>query len=180
MPDPEFDDLPPEGRLKLWADALNSLATPDVSRQLIGALDEGDRGKFEELLGPTRLFQHGGCIDIVETLTKIVNFGRGKFEDRCTVIPRIRPLAPSHTHGSPYILSDRRVAFVTSATWWSYYDRALQDPDWLAHNRDFLRALGIIICTQEWVPDQTLVSIERTRTICFPDVIHPYDRDGED
>lgn len=172
---PESDITPVEQSLRLWAKTLRSLAEPDRCRQLVDLLSEGDADGLERLLEPTQVLQFGACIDVVDTLIKLVNFGPGHFEEQCSVIARLRPLTLSMSAGNIYKLSDGRFVFVTEAEWWSYYDRASQDPAWMEQNRDLLKTLGIISCVQVWVPDDRIISIDRSRTICFPDVVNPFD-----
>lgn len=164
----------PDERLKLWAETLSYLADPERSGRLVDALNEGDRAQVEALLEPTRIFQFGGCIDIHEVLTAVINFGRGHWEDECEVIVRIRPHNPSQTSGKGYRLPNGQTIWLTEAEWWEYYDRALQDPTWFAQNIPFLKALGIVACTRKWVQDSKVVEIDRSRTICFPTVTDPY------
>ena len=74
-------------RLKLWGDALNMLAQPEMVARLIEVLEASDRKGLEAVLEPARLFQIGGCIDIVDTITRVVNFGKGQMKERCDVVP---------------------------------------------------------------------------------------------
>ena len=163
-------------RLRLWSEALGYLAQEEIALQLVSALQAGNREHFEALLGPTRIFQIGGCIDIVETITRVVNFGRWHFEERCDVVPTFYPPAPSDVNGTLYQLPDGRVVFVSQKLWFDYHKRAAEDPAWRAANQAFLQALGIIQCRTVIVSDSELVSIERARTICFPTVVDPYER----
>ena len=160
-------------RLTLWSETLGYLAQEEIALQLVSALNAGNREHFEALLEPTRIFQMGECIDIVDTITRVLNFGPGKFKDFCHVVPTLYPPAPSDVNGSLYRLSDGTVVFISEKLWFDYHKRAAEDPAWLAANRAFLQALGIIQCRTAIVPDSQLVSIERARTICFPTVVDP-------
>lgn len=124
----EHEPRSPDERLKLWAETLSYLAEPERSGRLIDALNEGDRAQVEALLEPTRIFQFGGCIDIHQVLTAVINFGPGHWEDECEVIVRIRPHNPSQTIGKGYRLPNGQTIWLTEAEWWEYYDRALKDP----------------------------------------------------
>ena len=73
----EREPLAPDERLRLWAEMLIHLAEPEQSKRLIEALNQGDRKQLEPLLEPTRIFQFGACIDVVQVLTAVVNFGPG-------------------------------------------------------------------------------------------------------
>jgi hypothetical protein len=163
-----------EERLDLWSKALGLLARENVSSQLVSALEAGDRERFEALLEPTGLFQIGGCIDIVDTITKVINFGPGHYEERCEVVPTIYIFPPSDVNGRLYRLSDGTVVFISERLWFDYHKRALEDLAWREANKSFLRALGILKCYPDWVTNSKLVSIERARTICFPTVVSPY------
>lgn len=160
--------------LQLWSDALASLATPERRDQVVGALVEGDRAELENLLG-SRIFQFGGCIDVVRTLTGIINFGPGHYVQHCQLVQAIRPFRPSQSIGRLYRFPDGTIDFVTEAAWWVYYDRAARDPDWRTENEALLVALGILIgCEPVWAPDEELVSISQTIPMCFPTVTNPY------
>ena len=56
-------------RLKLWGDALNMLAQPEMAAQLITVLEAGDRQGPEAVLGPT------SCLTVPSYLSPSV-FGR--------------------------------------------------------------------------------------------------------
>ncbi len=161
-------------RLRLWSKALGLLADEEVVSQLVSALEAGDRQRFETLLGPTNLFQTGVCIDIVETITKVINFGPGHFEERCEVVPTIYIYPPSEVNGRFYRLSDGTLVFISERLWFDYHKRALEDAAWREANKSFLQALNILQCHQEIVSDSQLVSIDRSRTLCFPTVVTPY------
>jgi len=150
------------------------LANEEVAPQLVSALEAGDRERFEALLGPTRLFQIGVCIDIVDTITKIINFGPGHFEERCEVVPTLYPPAPSEVNGRLYRLPDGTIVFISERLWFDYHRRAQEDPAWREANKSLLETLGILRCHQVIVSDSELVSIERTKTLCFPTVVNPY------
>jgi len=159
-------------RLKLWSDALNMLAQPEMAAQLITVLEAGDRKSFEALLVPTRLFQIGGCIDIVDTITHVVNFGAGHFEERCNVAPAIATHPLSETEGKIYKLPDGTFVLISERLWAEYATRAQQDAVWREQNKEFLKAIGVLIrCSWVWVSDSTIVTVKKTGTICFPTVI---------
>ena len=160
-------------RLKLWGDALNTLAQGDIAVKLIAVLEAGDRKGLEALLGHTRLFQIGGCIDIIDTITRVVNFGPGHFEERCDVVYRIAFEPPSETDGKIYQLPDGTFVFISERFWADYAARAQQDPAWRYQNKAFLKAIGVLRCSFVWVPDYAIVSGITTKTICFPTVITP-------
>ena len=161
-------------RLMLWSKALGMLAQEDVAFQLVSALEADDRERFEALLGPTRLFQIGVCIDIYDTITKIINFGPGHFEERCEVVQTIYPNSLSDVNGRYYQLSDGTIVFISEHLWFDYHKRALEDAAWREANQAFLKALGILKCHMELVSDSELVTINRNRTLCFPTVVTPY------
>ena len=161
-------------RLMLWSKALRMLARDDIASELVSVLEAGDREKLEALLGPTRLFQIGGCIDIVDTITKVINFGPGHFEDRCEVVPVLYPPAPSEVEGRLYRLPDGTVIFVTERQWFDYHKRAGEDAAWREASRSFLEALGILRCYVELVSDSEILSVERKKTLCFPTVVDPF------
>jgi hypothetical protein len=161
-------------RLQLWGKTLLSLAEPDKSQRLVEVLNSGDGAGLTALVGD-RLFAQGTCIDVVDTLTRMVNFGPRQSEERCEVIARLRAPNPSTVNYKVYRLNDGRLVAVTEADWWAYYDRAAQDQAWLAQNRDLLRALGIITCVIVEVSGTQLVTIDRSRTMCFPGVTRPWD-----
>jgi len=161
-------------RMQLWAETLGSLAPPDRSAQLVDILNQGDRIELERFLG-SGLFEAGSCIDVVETLTRILNFGPGRWEEQCEIAQILRPVQPSTSSGRVFTFPDGRAHFVTDAEWWAYYDRALNEPDWKEGNVPLLKALGILLCTRKLVRDEQLVTIDRSRTICFPAVLNPYE-----
>jgi hypothetical protein len=160
--------------LRLWSKALGLLADEEVASQLVSALEVGDHHRFETLPGPTNLFQAGVCIDIVETITKDINFGPGHFEERCEVVPTIYINPPSEVNGRFYRLSDGTVVFISERLWFDYHQRAREDAAWREANKSFLQALNILQCHQELVSDSQVVSIDRSRTLCFPTVVTPY------
>ena len=162
-------------RLMLWSKALRSLADEDVAPQLVSALEAGDGARFEALLGPTRLFQIGGCIDIVDTITKIINFGPGHFEERCEVIPTLYPPSPSDVDGRLYRLPDGTIIFVSEKLWFDHHKRAYEDAAWRAENKSLLETLGILRCHQVIVSDSKIVTIDKSKTLCFPTVVNPYE-----
>lgn len=161
-------------RLQLWGKTLLSLAEPDKSQGLVDVLRSGDRAGLAALVGD-RLFAQGTCIDVVDTLTRLVNFGPRPFEERCEVTIRLREPNPSTVNYKVYRLVDGRLLAVTEADWWAYYDRAAANPVWLAQNRDLLKALGIITCVMVEVSGTQLVPVDRSRTMCFPGVTRPRD-----
>ena len=164
----------PAERLMLWSKALRLLADEEVASQLVSALDAGDRERFEALLGPTRLFQIGVCIDIIDTITKIINFGPGHFEERCEVLPTIYPPAPSEVNGRYYRLPDGNIVFISERLWFDYHKRAAEDPAWREANKSLLETLSILRCHQEPVSDSEVVSIDRSKALCFPTVVDPF------
>lgn len=161
-------------RLMLWSKALSLLAHEDVASELVSALEAGDRERFEALLEPTRLLSIGVCIDVVDTITKVINFGPGHFEERCEVVLILYPPTPSDVNGRLYRLADGTVVFVSERLWFDYHKRAAEDPAWREANKGLLQALGILRCYWEIVSDSKLVSIERSKTLCFPTVVNPY------
>jgi hypothetical protein len=168
--------IAPLDGLQVWAETLGSLATPERGGKLVDVLRRGDRAGLEELLGP-RIFQLGGCIDIVRTMTAIVNFGRGHYAPQCQPVQTIRPFRPSQTDGRLFQFPDGTINFVTDAEWWDYYDRAAREPGWSAENQALFVALGILVGCEVlvWTPDEELVSITQTIPICFPTVVNPYE-----
>lgn len=160
-------------RLKLWGEALMTLAQEDIPARLIGVLEEGNRKELQALLGPVRLFQIGDCIDIVETITKVINFGPGHFEERCHLMYRLWVEPPSQTRGRVYRLPDGNFVWISEYDWAEYFKHAENDPVWREANKEFLKALGILSCTYEHVPDSAVVTINKTQKICFPTVISP-------
>lgn len=164
-------------RLRLWGETLTGLADDERSQQLVRVLNEGDVRGLERLVG-RGLFSQGGCISVVDTLTRVLN-GGFRPQERCEVLPRLRPFDPSTTDGRIYRLSDGRFLFVTDAEWWAYYDHAAQDPAWLSENRALLRALGIVTCSIRLVASNEIVSVDRSRTLCFQDVTRPWDQDPD-
>jgi hypothetical protein len=161
-------------RLRLWGEGLSLLANKEIASQLVSALEAGDRARLEALLGPTRFFQIGVCIDVVETLTKVINFGPGHFEERCEVVPTFYINPPSDVNGKLYQLPDGTIIFISERLWFDYHKRAVEDAAWREANKAFLQALNILQCHQELVSDSEIVSIDRSRTLCFPTVVTPY------
>lgn len=160
-------------RLKLWGDALNILAQPETAARLIEALEARNRKGLEAVLKPTRLFQIGGCIDIVDTITKVINFDKGHFEERCDVVSTIVIEPLSETEGRAYQLPDGTFVLISERLWADYSARAQQDLAWREQNKAFLKAIGVLRCSWVWVADLTIVSVDKTKTICFPTVITP-------
>lgn len=164
------------GRFKMWSAALEMLAQPEMASQLIQVLEGNDLNGFESLLEPTRVFQEGGCIDIYVTITHIANFGRGHWEERCEAICFSGNLSTGETSGRVYSLPDGTYIYVSNRQWAELCERAHRDSLWLEQNKVLLKALGMISCPQVWVPDDTLIIIDRNRTICFPTVTQPFDQ----
>ena len=161
-------------RLLLWSEALRYLAEEGIASELVLALNTGDRERFDALIRPIRFFEPGACIDIVDTLTKIINFGAWHMEERCEVVLILYPPSTSAVNGKLYRLADGTFVFVSERLWFDYHKRASQDPAWRAANKSFLETLGILSCS--WVPvsDSEIVSIEKSKTLCFPTVIDPF------
>lgn len=162
------------GRLMLWSKALDFMAQEEIASQLVPALEAGDRERLEALLEPTGLFQAGFCIDIYETITKIINFGPARPVERCEVVQAVPLFSPSEDNGRVYRLPDGTYVFVSDKLWFDYHKRAAEDPAWREANISFLKALGILRCYTDWVPNSKLVSIDRSKTLCFPPVVTPY------
>ena len=114
------------------------------------------------------------CIDIVETITKVINFGPGHFEERCEVVQTLYINPPSDVNGRYYRLSDGTIVFISERLWFDYHKRALEDAAWREANMSFLQALGILHCHQVLVSDSEVVTIDRSRTLCFSTVVTPY------
>jgi hypothetical protein len=160
-------------RLKLWGDTFTLLAEHDVAAKLIAVLEEGDRMGLEALLEPVGLFQTGECIDIVETITKVINFGPGHPEERCQLVYRIFFNPPSDTKLEQYQLPDGTFMSITEREWLDYFERAERDPAWRDANRPFLKALGILKCAMVNVPDDAVITINKTKRICPPFLVSP-------
>jgi len=161
-------------RLMLWSKALRYLAEEGIASELLLALNTGDRERFNALIGPISFFEPGACIDIVDTITKVLNFGAWHMEERCEVVLILYPPSPSAVNGKLYKLADGTFVFVSERLWFDYHKRASEDPAWRAANKSFLEALGILNCSWVPVPDLELVSVERSKTLCFPTVIDPF------
>jgi hypothetical protein len=160
-------------RVQLWADALHSLGTPELGGQLVDILNRGDRHDLEHLL-PPGLLETGGCIDVVETLTKVLNFGPGRWRETCEMALALLVGKPSATAGRIFIFPDGIAHFVTDAEWWADYRHATDDLEWRAENKELLKVLGILVCSRTFVADDQLVQLNRSQTICFPAVLDPY------
>jgi hypothetical protein len=160
-------------RLKLWGDALNTLRREEVIPKLITILEDGDRKGLEDLfdLLDVKLFQIGVCIDIVDTVTKVINFGPGHLEERCQVVSILEPA--SEIDGKIYKLPDGSYVFITDRVWADYSKRAQEDPIWREQNKAFLKAIGVLRCHMELVPDSAIVTLNTSKTMCFPTVISP-------
>jgi hypothetical protein len=160
-------------RLKLWSNALDLLAQEDIASQIIAALENGDLRRFEALLEPTGLFQTGICIDIVDSITKLINFGPGHFEPRCDVVPVVHPFPTSEQNGRLYTLDDGTIIFVSERLWFDYHQRAIDDTAWREANKALLLTLGILRCHTVLVRDSKLVTLDRSRTLCFSTTVLP-------
>lgn len=161
-------------RLKLWGDTLNMLAQGDTPAKLVSAMETSDRKGLESLLESTKLFQLGGCIDIVDTITKVINFSPGHFEERCDVISRPFIGPPSEADGMIYRLPDGSFVFISERLWVDYSTRAQQDAAWREQNKGFLKSIGVLRCSYVWVQNFEIVSVSTTRPLCFlPPVITP-------
>jgi hypothetical protein len=77
-------------------------------------------------------------------------------------------------NGRYYRLSDGTIVFISERLWFDYHKRALEDAAWREANQSFLQALGILHCHQVLVSDSEVVTIDRSRTLCFPTVVTPY------
>jgi hypothetical protein len=161
-------------RLRLWGEALMMLGQEDMTANLLETLEMGDLNRLEGLLEPTHLFQRGVCIDIVDTITKVINFGPGHFEERCQLVNRVFFEPPSDTNGRGYLMDDGRHVYVTEREWADLYAQAQNDPAWREANKPLLRALGILHCSWVLVPDDQIITISRTQKMCFATVISPY------
>ena len=162
-------------RLKIWGNALNMLAQPEMAARLIEVLEAGNHKDLEAVIERTGLFQKGVCIDIVEIFAKVVNFGPGQFEERCDVVV-INFITPCiQGAGKFYKTPAGSITYITDCEWRAFYERAQRDLAWRDQNKEFLKAIGVLTCSMVWVPDSKIVSVDRTRTICFPAVINPRD-----
>jgi hypothetical protein len=167
--------LPPEDRVRLWADALDYLAEPDRTKELIEVLNHGDRAQLEALLEPTRILQTGGCIEGVEILIGVIHHGGWHFEEKCSLVFKPRPIDPGYATGKYYRLPDGTYAWFSDAHWWEYFDRAASDLEWRKEHKDLLVALGILVCETRRVPNDEIVTAEKKYRFCFPTVIDPFD-----
>jgi hypothetical protein len=73
-------------RLRIWGDALNMLAQPEMAARLIEILEAGNHKDLDAVIERTGLLQKGVCRDFAEICTKVVNFSLGRFEERCDVV----------------------------------------------------------------------------------------------
>src|SRR4051794_29364395 len=101
-------------RIKLWADVLVRLSEGDLVAKLVTVLDEGDMKGFEELLAPDRVLQVGGCIDVVSTITKVINFGLGHYENRCELAPPLLLTIFNSDQVSSYALPDGQIVPISN------------------------------------------------------------------
>jgi hypothetical protein len=162
-------------RLKLWGDVLTTLGREDVVPKLIPILEAGDRKGLEDLFDmlDVKLFQIGVCIDIVDTITKVINFGPGHYEDQCEIVHRLFVEPISDTNGRIYQLPDGSFVFVSDRQWVDYATRAQTDAIWRDQNKAFLKAIGVLRCHKVLVSDSQLVTLNTSKTMCFPTVISP-------
>ena len=79
----------------------------------------------------------------------------------------------SDTEGMIYRLPDGTFVFISERLWADYSSRAQQDLAWRDQNKAFLKAIDVLRCSWVWVSDSTIVSVDRTKKICFPTVITP-------
>jgi len=104
------------GLSEFLADLANTWFPPIVSTQVHSA------GGFTFELRTT------ACIDIVETITKVINGFTSVFEEVCDLVTVLRPLEPSLTRGRAYRLPDGTIRWISEAEWFELYDRAASDP----------------------------------------------------
>lgn len=155
------------GRLAVWATVLGGLADPTACRNLLSVLDQGNGKAFHELLDGWGL-PDAGCIEIVETMTRIVHTGDYQPVESCSFVNRLRPLQPSTTSGKGYQLRDGTVLWLTEAEWWEMMDRAVHDDGWRKANHDLLVDVGIMVCTFDLVPTVARFDFDKRYTICPP------------
>jgi hypothetical protein len=170
---PDIDVLTPEERCKQWSQVFGYLADDRRASTLVEALNAGDRKQIEALLEPTGVLTTTTCISVHEALTAVINSGPGHYQKTCEVLPWLRPPHVSDTDGRAYRLSDGQFLWLTEAEWWAYLDRAVSDRAWLEANSELLHDLGIASCSWTWVSDSRIVTIDRSRTMCFSGTIPP-------
>lgn len=156
------------GRMKAWSAALGGLADPVVCRRLLTVLDEANGAGLHKLVGKWQLPGEVRCIEIVDTITRIVHTGDWEPVEKCELGTKLRPLNPSTTVGVGYQLPDGSFLWLTEADWWQMMDRAVADEAWRKANHDLLVAVGIMFCTFELVATIQRFDIDKRYTICTP------------
>jgi hypothetical protein len=116
-----------------------------------------------------------GCVDIAETVTKLVQTGDYQVKEVCTVVNMLRPSNPSTTNGRGYRIADGKILWLTEADWWELMDKAVGDEAWREANHDLLVAVGILTCHLELVPTISRVDISKQYHFC-PPTWDPYER----
>lgn len=156
------------GRMRVWQMALERMSDPEVCRRLLVALDEGDEKGFHGVVDDWRLPGEVGCIELVDTITRFVHTGDYQPVESCSFPNLLRPPNPSTTSGRGYQLPDGSILWLTEAEWWETFDRAVADEGWRNANKEFLQALGILVCTFELLPSIKRFDIDKRYTICPP------------
>jgi hypothetical protein len=117
----------------------------------------------------------GGCVDISETYSKLVQTGDYQVKQVCSIVNTLRPPNPSTTNGRGYQLADGRILWLTEADWWDLMDKAVGDEAWQNENHDLLVAVGILTCHLELLPTIKSVDITKEYQFC-PPTWDPYER----
>jgi hypothetical protein len=115
------------------------------------------------------------CVDIAETVTRLVQTGDYQVKEVCSVVNVLRPPNPSTTNGRGYRIADGRILWLTEADWWELMDKAVGDEAWREANHDLLVAVGILTCHLELVPTINLVDVTKQYQFC-PPTWDPYER----
>jgi hypothetical protein len=152
-------------KLKTWGQVLLDLAQPDKAGLLVEALNSGDHARYEKLIDLDVRRQLGLCIEVVTTITRILDSGAGHFEERCEVRPPRLPVWPGT--GRFYRLPDGKLTWLSEEDWHAWREKAEQDETWRREMHDTLVAVGILACTQVWVSDARLVRLDLRRPLCF-------------
>jgi hypothetical protein len=97
------------GRLRTWSEVLGQLSEAEQARSLLTALDSGDAKAFGELIGFGERFPSAPCVEIVETVTRVVHTGDYEPTRVCSFVDRLRPKHPSAVSGRGYRLADGTV-----------------------------------------------------------------------
>jgi hypothetical protein len=155
-------------RLKTWSVALAGLADPAACRELLTILDEADGAALHKLMEGWRLPGEPVCIEIVDTITRIVHTGDYEAVETCAFVNKLRPPTPSTTSGVGYQLPDGTILWLTESEWWQMMDHAVNDEIWRKQNHALLVAVGILFCTFELVPSIQRFDIDKRYTICPP------------